>query len=192
MIRKVLSGLVLVGAVVVSLSQAQAATEVMRLPATNTFANAIAIDPVTGATTGIFVSRHKTDRGGPVDTLFYTASLPDGSFISGGGELPRGAFHVDGQGASLDVDVHDMVLDPNLQNGPIPDNGEIHVAWDKTSVDRTSGSTQFNTGTFHVIFEGTSNTAQCDVAASAFGADLNGVFGDIRSLTSAIIIITKD
>ena len=108
MSRKVLSGLVLVGAVLVSLSQAQAATEVMRLPATNTFANAISIDPVTGATTGIFVSRHKTDRGGPVDTLFYIAQLADGSFISGGGVLPKNAFHVDGQGATLDVDVHDM------------------------------------------------------------------------------------
>jgi len=192
MSRKVLSGLVLVGAVLVSLSQAQAATEVMRLPATNTFANAISIDPVTGATTGIFVSRHKTDRGGPVDTLFYIAQLADGSFISGGGVLPKNAFHVDGHGASLDVDVHDMVLDPNLQTGDVPADGEIHVAWDKTGVDRTSGSTQFNIGTQHVLFVGTSNTASCDIAASAFGADLAGVFGDIRSLTSAVIVITKD
>jgi hypothetical protein len=192
MIRKVLSGLVLVGAVVVSLSQAQAATEVMRFPANNTFANAISIDPVTGNPTGIFVSRHKGDPGGPVDTLFYTAVLPDGTFISGGGILPKNAFHVDGHAASLNVDVHDMVLDPNLQNGPVPTNGEIHVFWDKTGVERTSGSTQFNVGTMHVLFVGTSNTAACDIDASAFGADLPGPFGDVRSLTSAVIVITKD
>jgi hypothetical protein len=190
MIRKVLSGLVLVGAVLVSLSQAQAATEVMRLPATNTFANAISIDPVTGITTGIFVSRHKTDRGGPVDTLFYSTTLPDGTAAFGGGDLPRGAFHVDGHGASVDINLNDMVL--TTQEGPIPGNGEIHVTWVKTGVERTSGSTQFNAGTIHVIFEGTSNTAQTDIVASAFGADLNGVFGDIRTLNSAIIIITKD
>ena len=190
MIRKVLSGLVLVGAVLVSLSQAQAATEVMRLPATNTFANAIATDPVTNITTGIFVSRHKTDRGGPVDTLFYATTLTDGTNCSGSVDLPQGAFHVDGHAASVDVDLNDVVI--TNQDGPIPGNGEIHVDWDKTGVTRDSGSTQFNAGVIHVLFVGTSNTAQCDVTASAFGADLAGAFGDIRSLTSAVIVIQKD
>jgi len=193
MIRKVLSGLVLVGAVLVSLSQAQAATEVMRLPASNTFANAFGTDPVTGISSAVFVTRHKTDRGGPVDTLVYSTVLPDGTFVSGGGDLPRGAFHVDGHVASVDVDIHDMVLDPNLQSGPVPENGQIHVVWDKTGVERTSGSSQFNAGSIHVIFEGTSNTAQSDVDISnLFGSNLTSEFGDVRTLNSAIIVIMKD
>src|SRR5262245_35616609 len=105
MMRKFLSGLVLVGAVVLPLSLAQASTEVMRLPANNTFANAVSNDPNTGVTTGIFVTRHKGSRGGPVDTLFYIVSNPDFSFFAGGGVLPQGAFHVDATGATLDIDV---------------------------------------------------------------------------------------
>ena len=188
--RKILSGLVLVGAVVLPMSLAQAATEVMRLPANNTFANAISNDPVTGVSTGIFVSRHVGDRGGPVDTLFYVISNPDFTSCSGGGVLPSGAFHVDAQGASLNVDVNDMVL--TNQQCDVPGDGIISVDWSRTSSTRDSGSTQFNFGTIHVLFVGTAVDTTCDVDANAFGVDLGGTFGDIRSLHEAVIIITKD
>jgi hypothetical protein len=188
--RKILSGLVLVGAVVLPLSLARAGTEVMRLPANNTFANIISNDPVTGVSTGIFVTRHKTDRGGPVDTLFYIISRPDFTFSSGGGVLPQGAFHVDGRGASLDVDVNDMVLDS--QEGEIPGDGIISAEWSKTGVVRDSGSFQFNFPPIHVLFVGTAAQATCDVAANAFGVQLAGTNGDIRTLTQAVIIISKD
>jgi hypothetical protein len=186
--RKILSGLLLVGAVVLPLSMARAATEVMRLPATNTFANIISNDPVTGVTTGIFVSRHKTDRGGPVDTLFFNISRPDGSFVSVGGDLPRGAFHVDATGASLNVDLHDM----DLGGAEVPGNGIITAEWDVTGTAHDSGSTQFNSGNVHVLFVGTSKQSTTDMEANALGVELAGLTGDIRTLASAIIVITKD
>jgi len=191
MIRKVLSGLVLVGAVLVSLSQAQAATEVMRFPANNTFATAVANDPVTNITTGIFVSRHKTDKGGPVNTLFYSTTLTDGTNCSGSVDLDPNDFHVDGHAASVDINLNDYEI--TSQSGPIPGDGSIHVYWAKTGVTRTNGGgSAFNSGGFHVVFTGTNNTAECDVEVSAFGADLNGVTGDVRTLQSAVIVILKD
>ena len=67
------------------------------------------------------------------------------------------------------------------------------MVWDKTGVERTSGGSQFNAGSIHVIFEGTSNTAQSDVDISnLFGSNLTSEFGDVRTLNSAVIVIMKD
>src|SRR6476661_1127194 len=108
--RKV-SGLVLaVGAVIAPLAIAQASTEVMRFDANNTFANAVSTDPATGTSLGVFVTRQKGDRGGPVDTIFFVISSASGEFLFGGGTLPKGAFHADAHSASLDVAVSDIAF----------------------------------------------------------------------------------
>src|SRR5688572_18284174 len=116
-----LSGLVLVGAVLLPISFAHA-VEVVRLPANNMFANAIANDPDAGSSTGVFVTRQKGQQGGPVDSIFFIISSAEG-FLLGSGTLPAGAFQASAQAASLNVDINDMTLDMLI--GEIPANSVI-------------------------------------------------------------------
>jgi hypothetical protein len=186
--RKV-SGLVLLGAVLVPLSLAQAA-EVMRLPANNAMANAISTDPATGATAGIFVTREKGTQGGPVDRIFFIISAPSGEFLAGGGVLPKGAFHADAHSASLDIDIHDVPLD--FSAGEIPADGVISVDWQVTNTTRDSGVTKLQFDNVTVNFVGTRATSGADVDGEIFGAGLIAPTGDLTYIHQATIIITKD
>jgi len=189
-INVLVSVLVFVAAVVVPLSFARAATEVMRLPANNTFVDAISTDPNTGATTGVFVSRNKGSKGVAVDTIFFAVSQPDGTSISGGGTLPRGAFHVDAHAASLDVDVNAIKLD--FSSGNIPADGVISIDWTRTSQQRMSGSAQFTFGNVHAVIAGTRLTVVSRVDGDVFGVPLVDPTGEVDVVTQSVIVITKD
>src|SRR5262245_49584514 len=129
-----LSGLVLVGALLLSVSAVQAA-EVTHLQANNLFANAVSNDLETGASTGIFVTRQK--RGGTVDSIFFIINDPvSGTFILGSGVLPKGAFKASAKSASLDVDINDITLD--FVVGEIPADGVISVDWAATGSVHTA------------------------------------------------------
>jgi hypothetical protein len=125
--------LLVVGAVVAPLSLAHAA-EVMRLPAHNESASAFTFDPNTGASMSVFVGRDKAVKGGgPVDSISFVVSQPNGDFFLGVGILPKGAAHFDAHSASVDVDVDDIQFTTEI--GTIPD-GSITVSWQTTDVTR--------------------------------------------------------
>ena len=188
--RKV-TGLVLaVGAVIAPLAIAQASTEVMRIAANNTFANAVSTDPATGSSIGVFVTRQKGDKGGPVDTIFFVISSASGEFLFGGGTLPKGAFHADAHSASLDVAVSDIAF--TSQAGEIPPDGAISIDWQATDVTRTSGSTKFEFGNVKVNFVGTGASSPAEITGTVLGASLISPTGDLTSLHQGTIIVTKD
>jgi hypothetical protein len=184
-----LSGLVMVGAVVVPLSLAQAATEVVRFPANNTFANVVSNDPVTGTATGVFVTRAKGSAGGPVDSIFFIISRPDGTNTFGAGTLPQGAFQVSGHTASLEVDINAITLD--FQEGEIPENGLITADWLATDVQRISGAAKFEFDNVMALFVGTGADVASDAAGEVFGVPMVDPVGSLRLLHQGLIIVTK-
>ncbi|HMF39727.1 MAG TPA: hypothetical protein VKQ32_03475 [Polyangia bacterium] len=182
-------GMVLIAVVLVPLSLARGATEVMRFPANNTFANAISNDP-SGVTTGVFVSRNKGSRGGVVDQIFVIISQPDGTSTFFGGTLPAGAFHVDAHAASLEVDIHDITL--TSSSGEIPADGVVSIDWTRTSQQRMSGSVQFNFGNVHAVIAGTRLSVTSKVDGDVFGVPLVAPFGEVDVVTQSVIVITKN
>jgi hypothetical protein len=50
--------------------------------------------PVTGTSTGVFVSRELGQRGGPIYRVFYIVSQADGTTIFGGGLLDNDDFRI--------------------------------------------------------------------------------------------------
>jgi len=188
--RKVTGLALLVGAVIAPLSLAQAATEVTRFSANNVFANVVATDPATGTTTGVFVTRQKGEKGGPVDTIFFIVSRPDGSATFGSGTLPKNAFHSDAKSASLDVDIAD--IDITADSGDLPASGIISVDWAVTDTTRASGSTKQDFGNVHVNFVGTGATSIADATGSVLGAPLVEPAGSVTILHQGTIIVTKD
>lgn len=187
--RKISSLGVVLGVVLLSAGLAHAATEVARYPANNRFASAVSNAP-DGTTTAVFVTRELTGRGGPVDSIFFIISEPDGSETLGSGVLPKGAFHFDAHSASVNVDINDITLD--FQIGVIPANGVIAVKWTATDVERTSGSTTFNFDTTHVVIAGTRVDVTSTVAGTVFGAPLVDASGTTSSVTQSVIIVTRD
>jgi hypothetical protein len=183
-------GLFVVGAVITQLSPGYAATEVARFPANNSFLTAVSNDPVTGTSTGVFVTRELGVRGGPVYRLFYIISQSDGTSIFGGGLLDAQDFQITPRAASLNVDVNTLTLD--IQEGGVPENGVIDVEWEGTSSERISGSTIFVFDNIRALFVGTSLTVPSDITGSVFGVPLVDPFGDIRILHQGLIVITRD
>ncbi|HET6150299.1 MAG TPA: hypothetical protein VFH68_22355, partial [Polyangia bacterium] len=115
-------GVLLIGVVVTQLSSAQAATEVARFPANNTFLSAISNDPVTGNSTLVLVTRELGHPGGPVDRLSVLISNADTSlFFFASGLIDGQDFQVTPHSASLFVDINTLTLD-TLQ-GDLPENG---------------------------------------------------------------------
>jgi len=186
---KRLSGVVLVASLLAPLSLAHAATEVTRFSANNTFANAISTDEATGTTTGVFVTRSKGGKGGTVDSIFFVISGPTET-IYAQGILPRGAFRVDGTGASLNVDVADVTL--VMDCGCVPAHGIISAEWDVTDRTRTSGNTHFDFGGVHVVSVATGTTAVSTVSGSVLGAEMVAPMGDMTALREATIMVSKD
>jgi hypothetical protein len=168
---------------------AHAATEVLRLPANNKFASAISNAP-DGTTTGIFLSRHLTDSGGPIDSIFFIVSKPDGTFVEASATLPQGAFQIAAKSASLNVDLNAITLD--MQVGEIPANGVITVQWAGTDVQRMSGSVRFDFDTTHVVLSGTRTDVVANVTATVFGTPLVEPFGSFSTITQSVIIVTRD
>src|SRR5262245_33047625 len=176
--KRSLLGLVL-GAVILPLSYAQAATEVTRLPANNASANAFYGDEA-GNSIGIFVTRSKGGKGGPVDRLFYIVFMSDGTGVMGSGVLPAGAFHVEAKSAWLEVDVNDIAYDFLL--GSIPANPMLSVDWAATDQTHLAGNNKLDFGNTHVLFVGNRTTTVSDVTATVFGAALSDPVGDMASL----------
>jgi|KBSMisStaDraftv2_1062788.scaffolds.fasta_scaffold403635_2 hypothetical protein len=183
--RKV-TGLVLLGALMAPLSMAQA-TEVTRLPANNTFASATANTP--DASTSVFVTREKTNKGGPVDRIFFISFHMNGNFYFGSGVLPQGAFHWSANGSSLNVDTDDITYDSEFG---VP-AGVISVDWEATDVSRDSGSTKIDAGpNMHVQIVGTRTATQANITGSVVGDSVDGAMGEVDRIVQAVIIVTKD
>jgi hypothetical protein len=186
--RKV-AGLVLFGAAVLGPISIAQATEVTRLPANNIFATASSNDPNTGASSFLFVSREKTNKGGPIDHIFFFSVDPNGNFFEGMGVLPQGAFHWDAKSSSLNVNVDDIAYD--FEFG-VP-AGVISVDWTVTDVERTSGSTKIDAGAgMHVQIVGTRTGAPATVTGSVVGDALTNATGELDRIVQAVIIVTKD
>src|SRR6185369_13167886 len=136
-------GLSLIGVVVTQLSSAQAATEVARFPAHNTFLSAISNDPVTGNSTSVLVTRELGQRGGPVYRVSVLISNADtGLFFFAAGLIDAQDFQVTPKRASLSVDINTLTLD--MLQGQLPANGVITIQWEGTGVQRDSGGTIFD------------------------------------------------
>ena len=188
--RKITGLVALVGGVITQLSMAQAATEVVRLPANNQFVNAVSTDPVTGITTGVFVTRVIGQPGGPVDTVAVIVSS-ETEFNFASGVLPQGAFHVGAKSASLDVDINAITLDTVV--GELPENGVISLDWQGTDVQRISGSTKFDLGNGQALIVGTRTDVVSDLTGTVFGAPApDDAIASISAVRSAVIIITFD
>ena len=184
-------GLLMVGVVLTQLSSARAATEVARFPAHNTFLTANSNDPVTGTSTSVGVTRELGLPGGPVYRVFVLISNFDsGFFFFASGLIDAQDFQVNPHRGSLQVDINTITLDQLI--GEVPENGVIDVEWEGTGTQRQSGSTFFEGENVRGIFVGTSVTNEADITGSVFGTPLVDPFGDIRILSSAVIVITRD
>jgi hypothetical protein len=182
-----LSAVVLVGAVIVPLSLAQAATEVLQLRGNITTVSATSVDPATEISTTVFVARENGSRG-PIDRIFYMIFRPEGTSTIGFGALPQGAFQVSAHSASLDVDVNAIGL---VQEGDIPENGVITVDWAPNDVFRFSGSTKSQVDNVLLLLTGTGVTMPSDIVGEVFGVPLDAPFGEVTILRNGIIAITK-
>jgi len=187
--HKIVSCVVVLGAVVAQLGMAKAATEVAHFPANNRFATAISNAP-DGTSTGVFVTREITQPGGPVDTVAVIISRPDGSFTLAIGVLPQGAFHFTPRSASLDVDLNAITLDTLI--GELPENGVVSVDWDGTDTERTAGNSVSEFDNVRVIFSGVTTAVVAEVAGTVFGLPLVDPFGDLRQLSQQVTVITTD
>ena len=183
---RMVTGLALVGALVAPLSVAQA-TEVTRLPANNTFANATMNGP--DYSTSVFVTRQKTNKGGPVDRIFFISFHFGGNFFFGSGVLPPNAFHWDANSSSLNVDLNDISYDAEFG---VPD-GVISVDWQATDVSRDAGVTKIDTPPdMHVQIVGTRTATQANITGAVAGDSLDGAMGEVDRLVQATIIVTRD
>ena len=188
--RTMIGFCMMVGVVLARLSAAQAATEVIRFQANNTFLNAASNDPVTGNSTSVGVTRELGQPGGPVYRIFYlVTNFETGLFLLGSGLLDAQDFQATPQGGSVFVDIHTVTLD--MQIGDVPENGLIDVEWEGTGVQRQSGATFFEFDNVRGIIAGTDVTNTAEITGSVFGAPLVDPFGDIRMLRSGTVIITR-
>jgi hypothetical protein len=182
-------GLVVVIAVMAQLSTAKAATEVARFPANNSFLVANSNEP-DGTSRSVGVTRELTQRGGPVYRVFYLVSnFETGLFMSGSGLIDAQDFQMTPHSASLDIDINTITLD--MQVGDLPEDGQISVHWAGTDVQRISGGSVNVSDNIRFLFVGTSVDVTADITGSMFGTPLFEPFGDIRILSSAIIVITR-
>jgi hypothetical protein len=183
-------GLFTVGLVVAQLSAANAATDVLRFPANNTFLNAASNDPVTGNSTSVGVTRELGQSGGPVYRLFYLVSNADtGLFLLGSGVIDAQDFQATPQHGSLFVDINTLTLETQI--GAVPANGIIDIEWNGTGAQRQSGATFFQFENVRGIIAGTDVTNVANITGSVFGTPLVDPFGDIRMLRSGTVVITR-
>jgi hypothetical protein len=178
-----LGGLVLAGALLLSVSSAQAA-EVANMLTNNLFATAISNDADTGTTTAVFVTREK-GKGAPRDSITVFVSGPNGfSVISG--SLPKNALQINKKSASVDVAVSDIVV--TFQDGDIPPDGVVSVDWEATDVTRTTGNEVLEFGTTRVHIHGHRTSATAVIEGSVFGADMVAPTGDISTVHDIVQI----
>jgi len=183
-------GFCMVGAVLAQLSSAQAATEVARFPANNTFLNANSNYP-DGTSVGVGVTRVLGQPGGPRYELFYIVSnFEQGLFQFGSGLIDAQDFQVTPDGGSLFVDLNTVTLDQQV--GDIPGDGIIDVEWEGTGSQRQAGAVFFESENVRGIVTGTTLTNPADITGSAFGTPLFEPFGEIRMLTTEVIVITRE
>ena len=185
-------GIVLGFAVMGHLSTANAATEVARFPANNSFLSAISNDDVTGDSTSILVTRELTQAGGPVYRISYLISNSiTGDFEFGTGLIDTKDVHFSAHSASVDVDINAITLDQQV--GDLPENGVISIKWQGTDdVQRISGGSVNVSDNVRFLFVGTSVDITADITGSVFGTPLVDPFGDIRILSEAVIVITRN
>jgi hypothetical protein len=186
---RTLCGLVVVVAVMAQLSTAKAATEVARFPANNSFLMANS-NEVDGTSRSVGVTRELTQSGGPVYRVFYlVTNFETGLFMLGSGLIDRQDFQITPHAASLDIDINAITLDTQI--GDLPEDGQISVQWEGTDVQRISGGSVDVSDNIRFLFVGTSVDVTADITGSMFGTPLFEPFGDIRILSSAVIVITQ-
>jgi hypothetical protein len=185
-------GIVLGFAVMGQLSTANAATEVARFPANNSFLSANSNDDVTGDSTSILVTRELTQAGGPVYRISYIISNSiTGDFKFGTGLIDTKDVHFSAHSASVDVDINAITLDQQV--GELPEDGVISIEWQGTDdVQRISGGSVNVSDNVRFLFVGTSVDITADITGSVFGTPLVDPFGDIRILSEAVIVITRN
>ena len=168
---RTITGLMLVGAVMAQVSTANARTDVMRLPANNTFVTASSTDP-DGTSRQVGVTRVLTEPGGPQYQLFYRISNEStGLDMEGGGLISAQEFHVAPNSASLDVDINEITLD--FQIGELPEDGHISVQWAGTDdVQRTAGGGVNFSDNVQFLFTGMTVDTQADITGTMFGTPL--------------------
>jgi hypothetical protein len=186
--RKIISGVVFLGAVAALLSMARAATEVAHFPANNRFAS-VNITTADGTSIGVQATREIGNSGGPVDRIGFIISTPDGTFTFGTGVLPAGAFQYSAQAASLDVDLNAITLDVLI--GELPENGVISIDWEGTGTTRTAGNNVSDQGNLRVIFAGVRTAVVADVTGTLFGMPVDAV-GDLLALSQQVTVITRE
>jgi len=183
-------GVFVVGVVLTQLSSVHAATEVARFPAHNTFLSASSNNEDTGTSISVGVTRELGLPGGPVYRVYYQISnFEAGLYQFGTALIDAQDFQVTPQRASLHVDINTLTLEGVV--GDIPENGVIDVEWEGTGMHVESGGTISVSDNVKFLFVGTSMTNPADITGSVFGTTLVDPFGDIRIVTSAVIVITR-
>jgi len=163
------------------------------MPSTNnSFLSAVSNDPTTGNSTSILVTRELAQKGGPVYRVSYLISNFDtGLFLFGSGRIDAQDFQITAHSASVNVDINTITLD--FQIGDLPENGVIDVQWEGTNdVQRISGGTVDVSDNIRFLFTGTTVDVAADITGSVFGTPLVDPFGDIRILSEAVIVITRE
>lgn len=186
------AGIVLGFAVIGQLSTANAATEVARFPANNSFLSAVSNDDATGDSTSILVTRELTQPGGPVYRISYLISNSiTGDFKFGSGVIDTKNVQISAHSASVNVDINAITLDE--QFGALPANGVIKINWQGTDdVQRISGGGPVEvSGNVRFLFTGTVVDITANITGSVFGTPLVTPFGDIRILSEAVIVISR-
>lgn len=173
------------------------ATEVLyNFPTNTTFATAIS-NPPDGPSQGVFVTRTVVRSEGlsTFVAVYYTS--PDGCFFAAGGYVPNTAFHVNANGATLNVDTN--TLGGSFETlastcGESVPTGVISVAWTTTGTERTSGSSAFEFGNITSRFTGTRREDVANINGTLFGTTLIDPyqFSYISSLHNTLIVIERD
>jgi hypothetical protein len=181
-----LSGLVLVGALLLPVGLARAA-DVDNFLTNNLFATSFLNDEA-GNSTGVFVTRQK-GKGEPVDSIFVIISGPT-SFSFVGGTLPKGALSIGKKSASVDVAVSEIAV--TSSSGDIPADAVISVNWDAGDVTTTTGNTIFEFGTTRVHIHGHSTSAAATISGTVFGAPFGAAQGNINTVHDEVQILVTN
>jgi hypothetical protein len=182
--------------ILLATSNARATEVLYSFPTNTTFATAIS-NPPDGPSQGVFVTRTVVPSEGLTTfvSVYYTS--PSGCFFAAGGYVPNTAFHVDANGATLNVDTNTLggTFETFFSTcGETVPGGVISVAWTVTGSQRTSGSSAFQFGNITYRFTGTRREEVANINGTLFGTTLIDPYqiSYISSLHNTVIVIERD
>jgi hypothetical protein len=183
--------LILLGA-----TDARAAEVLYSFPTNTTFATAIS-NPPDGASQAVFVTRTVTPSVGLSTFVGVYYTSPSGCFFAAGGYVPNNAFHVDANGATLNVDTNTLggTFETLFSTcGETVPGGVISVSWTVTGTQRTSGSTASEFGNITYRFTGTRREDVANITGTLFGTTLIDPYqlSYISSLHNTVIVIERN